>query len=161
MKCPTCETGNLVAAVRDVPYAYKGKKTVVKAVKGRFCDNPKCREVVMDMDESRRTSREMLEFNKRVNAKLTPIDLLAQVRKQLNLTQQEAAKVFGGGPNAFSRYESGKTKPPVALVKLFKVLSTHPELFEEIADDRAKASRGAAIKASKQKRRTPTRSAHA
>ena len=37
-----------------------------------------------------------------------------------------------------SRYESGKTKPPVALVKLFKLLSKHPELFEEIAGDRAK-----------------------
>jgi len=158
MKCPTCETGNLVTAVRDVPYAYKGKKTLIKAVKGRFCDNPRCREVVIETDEARRTSREMLEFNKRVNAKLTPIDLLAQVRGQLQLTQQQAAKVFGGGPNAFSRYESGKTKPPVALVKLFQVLSRHPELFEEIAEDR---NRGSAIAASKRKRRTPTRSAHA
>lgn len=161
MKCPTCETGNLFAAVRDVPYAYKGKKTVIKAVEGRFCDNPKCREVVMDVDESVRTSKEMLAFNKKVNAKLTPIDLLTQVREQLSLTQLEAAKVFGGGSNAFSRYESGKTKPPVALVKLFKVLSKHPELFEEIADDRARASRGPTIAAPKRKRRTPARSAHA
>jgi HTH-type transcriptional regulator/antitoxin MqsA len=159
MKCPACETGNLVAAVRDVPYAYKGKKTVVKAVEGRFCDNPKCREVVMDMDESVRTSKQMLEFNKRVNAKLTPTDLLTQVRAQLKLTQLEAAKAFGGGPNAFSRYESGKTKPPVALVKLFKVLSKHPELFEEIADDPAKARRGSTIAAPKRKRRAPARSA--
>ena len=73
MKCATCETGKLVAAVRDVPYTYKGKKTVIKAVEGRFCDNPKCREVVMDMDESVRTSKEILAFNKKV--KLTPIDL--------------------------------------------------------------------------------------
>ena len=125
MKCPACEIGNLVEAVRDVPYSYKGRKTVLKAVKARFCDNRKCREVVMDKDESARTSREMLEFNKKVNAGLTPIDLLSQVREQLKLTQQQAAKVFGGGPNAFSRYESGKTKPPVALVKLLKVLNKH------------------------------------
>ncbi len=26
--------------------------------------------------------------------------------------------IFGGGVNAFSRYENGKTKPPLALVKL-------------------------------------------
>ena len=163
MKCPTCGIGNLVEGVRNVPYAYKGQKTVLKAVKGRFCDNRKCREVVMDKDESARTSREMLEFNKKVNAELTPIYLLAQVREQLKLTQQQAAKVFGGGPNAFSRYESGKTKPPVALVKLFKVLSKHPDLFEEIAEEGEstavrKASR---IAASKRKRRSPARSAHA
>src|SRR2546423_915611 len=108
MKCPTCEIGKLVAGVHNMPYTYKGEKTVIKAVKGQYCDNPKCREIVMDMGESVRTSREMLEFNKKVNAELTPISLLTEVREQLSLTQQEAAKVFGGGPNAFSRYESGK-----------------------------------------------------
>jgi HTH-type transcriptional regulator / antitoxin MqsA len=163
MKCPTCEIGNLVPGVRDVPYVYKGKKTVIKAVKGKFCDNRKCREVVMDKEESAKTSKEMIEFNKSVNAELTPIDLLSQVREQLNLTQQQAAKVFGGGPNAFSRYESGKTKPPVALVKLFKVLNKHPDLFEEIAEggDRAASRKAFRIAPSKRKRRAPARSAHA
>ena len=163
MKCPTCRIGDLVQGVRDVRYTYKGKKTVLKAVKGRFCDNRKCREVVMDKDESSRTSREMLEFNKKVNAELTPIDLLTQVREQFKLTQQEAAKVFGGGPNAFSRYESGKTKPPVALVKLFKVLNKHPDLFKEIAEagERIRVSKASRMAASKRKRRTLTRSAHA
>jgi len=149
--------------VRDVPYTYKGKRTVIKAVKGRFCDNPKCREVAMDIDESARTSRQMLEFNKKVNAKLTPVSLLREVREQLKLTQQQAAKIFGGGPNAFSRYESGKTRPPVALVKLFAVLNKHPELFDEIAESgkREKASRRLVVAPSKQKRRAPTRSVHA
>ena len=162
MKCPTCEGGNLVRAVRAVPYTYKGRKTLIKAVKGQFCDNPKCREVVMDMGESVRTSREMLEFNKKINAKLTPIDLLTEVRQRFSLTQQEAAKVFGGGPNAFSRYESGKTRPPVALVKLFKVLNSHPELFKEISEagGRASVSTATRVAASKPRRRSPTRSAH-
>lgn len=163
MKCPTCGTGKLVAAVRNVPYTYKGKKTVIRAVRGQFCNNPKCREVVMELGESVRTSKEMLEFNKKVNAELTPIDLLTQVRQRLKLTQQQAAKVFGGGPNAFSRYESGKTKPPVALVKLLKVLNKHPDLFEEIAetDDRVTASRASRLATSRRKRRVSARSARA
>jgi hypothetical protein len=74
----------------------------------------------------------MLAFNKKVNRELTPIDLLANVRERFTLNQQQAAKVFGGGTNAFGRYESGKTKPPVALIKLFKVLDKHPDLFEEV-----------------------------
>ena len=133
MKCPTCGIGNLIAGTRELPYSYKGKSTVIKAVKGKFCNNPKCREVVMDIDESARMSKEMLAFNKKVNRELTPIDLLANVRERFKLNQQQAAKVFGGGTNAFSRYESGKTKPPVALVKLFKVLDKHPDLFKEVA----------------------------
>jgi HTH-type transcriptional regulator/antitoxin MqsA len=34
--------------------------------------------------------------------------------------------------NAFSRYENGKTRPPLALVKLLKVLGKHPELLGEV-----------------------------
>ena len=37
-----------------------------------------------------------------------------------------------GGVNAFSRYENGKTKPPLALAKLRKVLDRPPDLLDEI-----------------------------
>ena len=46
--------------------------------------------------------------------------------------QRQAAAIFGGGPNAFSRYENGKTKPPLALVKLLIVLDRHPNLLNEV-----------------------------
>ncbi len=133
MKCPTCGIGNLAAATRDMPYTYKGKSTIIKTVKGRYCDDPDCGEVVMEMAESVRTTKQMLEFNKKVNAQLAPIDLIAGVRQKFRLTQKQAAEVFGGGTNAFSRYEGGKTKPPLALVKLFGILDKHPNLFEEVA----------------------------
>jgi HTH-type transcriptional regulator/antitoxin MqsA len=59
-------------------------------------------------------------------------EFIASVRKKLALDQREAAEIFGGGVNAFSRYENGKTKPPLALVKLFMVLDRHPGLLAEI-----------------------------
>ncbi|MGH2430592.1 MAG: type II toxin-antitoxin system MqsA family antitoxin [Pseudomonas sp.] len=34
--------------------------------------------------------------------------------------------------HAFSRWENGKMRPPVALIELFKLLDRRPELFEEI-----------------------------
>jgi YgiT-type zinc finger domain-containing protein len=37
-----------------------------------------------------------------------------------------------GDVNAFSRYENGKTKPPLALVKLLKVLERHTDLLDEV-----------------------------
>ncbi|EQD78889.1 transcriptional regulator, XRE family [mine drainage metagenome] len=74
----------------------------------------------------------MLAFNKQVNAAMVNPDFIASVRKKLRLDQQEAAEIFGGGVNAFSRYENGKTKPPLALVKLLKVLERHPDLLAEV-----------------------------
>ena len=74
----------------------------------------------------------MLAFNQQVNASIVDPSFITRVRKKLALDQREAAEIFGGGINAFSRYENGKTKPPLALIKLLKVLDRHPELLDEI-----------------------------
>jgi len=74
----------------------------------------------------------MLAFNKQVNAPIVDPEFIVSVRKKLNLDQREAAELFGGGVNAFSRYENGKTKPPVALVKLLRLLDRHPDLLPEV-----------------------------
>ncbi|TPQ27011.1 type II toxin-antitoxin system MqsA family antitoxin [Methylomonas koyamae] len=130
MKCPSCAVGELVHDTRDVPYTYKGETTVIPGVTGDFC--PACDEVINDAEESKRTMALMLEFNKQVNASIVDPGFIASVRKKLALDQREASEIFGGGINAFSRYENGKTKPPLALVKLLKVLDRHPDLLDEV-----------------------------
>lgn len=130
MKCLECSEADLIADTRDVSYVYKGESTVIENVTGEFC--PACSEAVLDASESQRLSAAMLSFNKQVNAARVNPDFIAQVRKKLVLGQQEAAEIFGGGVNAFSRYETGKTKPPLALVKLLKILDRHPELLDEV-----------------------------
>ena len=130
MKCPNCGAAELVHDTRDMPYTYKGEETIIPAVTGDYC--PACGEAVLDMGESARTSMLMLKFNKQVNAAIVDPAFIAGVRKKLHLDQREAAEIFGGGVNACSRYENGKTKPPLALVKLLKVLDRHPDLLEEI-----------------------------
>lgn len=130
MKCPSCVAAELVFDTRDIPYIYKGESTIIPAVTGEFC--PACDESILAVEESRRTMGLMLEFNKQVNASIVDPDFIANVRKKLALDQREAAEIFGGGVNAFSRYENGKTKPPLALVKLFKLLDRHPDLLNEV-----------------------------
>ena len=130
MKCPSCGAAELVRAIRDLPYTYKGESTLVPGVEGDYC--PGCNEVVLDSEQSRRVSAAMLAFNRQVNASAVDPGFIAEVRKKLALDQREAAEIFGGGVNAFSRYENGKTRPPLALVKLLKLLDRHPELFDEV-----------------------------
>ena len=130
MKCPYCGKAELKKGKRDMPYIYKGEQTLIKAVRGDFC--PACDEVVLDNSESERTSELMLKFNKEVNSAYIDPAFITQVRKKLQLDQREAAEIFGGGINAFSRYENGKTKPPLALLQLLRVLDRYPELLDEI-----------------------------
>lgn len=130
MKCPICAGAELVHDTRDMPYTYKGESTILPAVTGDFC--PACGESVLEMVEAARTSALMREFSKQVNASIVDPGFIITVRKKLNLDQREAAEIFGGGVNAFSRYENGKTKPPLALIKLLKVLDQHPDLLAEV-----------------------------
>lgn len=120
----------LVRDTRDLPYTYKGETTLIPDVTGDFC--PGCEEAVLDMAESARVSAAMLDSNKQVNASIVDPGLITRIRKKLSLDQREAAEIFGGGINAFSRYENGKTRPPLALVKLLKLLDRHPDLLGEV-----------------------------
>lgn len=130
MKCPCCGAAELIHDTRDLPYAYKGETTTIPAVTGDFC--PACGEAVLDPAHGDRYGERVAAFMRQVNAAYVDPAYVAQVRKKLKLDQRQAAEIFGGGVNAFSRYENGKTKPPLALVKLLKVLDRHPELLDEV-----------------------------
>lgn len=129
MNCPECD-GRMVHDKRDMQYAYKGEVTVIAGVEGEYCCD--CDELVLSLDESRRVSAAMMAFNKRVNAALVAPEYITAVRKKLKINRREAGEIFGGGPNAFSRYESGKTNPSIPLVMMLKILDRHPHLWEEV-----------------------------
>jgi HTH-type transcriptional regulator/antitoxin MqsA len=129
MKCPNCGAAELVRDTRDIPFTYKGETTILKTT-GDFC--PACGESIHDAKDSDRVMSEMRAFSRQVNAAIVDPEFIVKVRKKLALDQREAAEIFGGGVNAFSRYENGKTKPPLALVKLLKLLDRYPDLLEEI-----------------------------
>ena len=130
MKCPCCGAAELIHDTRDLPASYKGESGTIPSVTGEYC--PACAEVVLDQVHGDRYSALVGRFQRQVNATYVDPDFVARVRKKLDLGQREAADIFGGGVNAFSRYENGRTKPPLALVKLLKVLDRHPDLLGEV-----------------------------
>ena len=127
-ECLNCGKVILRHAVKDVPYEYKGHATVVPKVAGWHC--PRCHEVEFDSGEGKRFA----EAIKRIAADIDTQEAaeLVRIRKKLKLTQLEAARITGGGPNAFSRYERGKARPLPAVTKLFRLLDRHPELLDEL-----------------------------
>lgn len=56
-------------------------------------------------------------------------------RRKYGLSQQAAAKVFGKGKIAFSRYENEKTFPDDSARKLFQMAMHFPEVLKKLADD--------------------------
>ena len=112
MKSPCCGAAELTQDTRDIPNTYKGETTNIPEGMGEFC--PACGEVVLDRAHGDRYSEIVGMFQPQINGAYVDPAYIARVRKQLDLDQRQAAELFGGGVNAFSRYENGKTKPPLA-----------------------------------------------
>ncbi len=129
MLCPVCGGSKLKHGSHLVPYTYKGRKTVFSLV-GDKC--PMCDEITLDRTECETLDRMMEQFEHSVNADLYDPGFVLAVRKKLGLNQRQAGELFGGGANAFSRYELGKAKPPRALLQLFQLLNNDPSRLQEL-----------------------------
>lgn len=128
MKCPAC--GNAMQhETWDKVVTHQGRSMTVHAVTGHRCQE--CGEAVYD-DES--YDRVVAAGDGLVKAlrKSNPPEVRV-IREKLGLTQAEAGRIFGGGVNAFSRYERGVAKPSAQMRKLLKIAEKHPELVKELA----------------------------
>jgi HTH-type transcriptional regulator/antitoxin MqsA len=126
--CPSCETPDMVFEQRDIPFDYKGERLMVLQVRGWFCTS--CHEAIFDDGEGTRYAAELDRFTKVVDARQR--EELRRIRRKLHLTQRDAARLFGGGVNAFSEYERGVTKPAKATLVLLRILDKHPDLVDEV-----------------------------
>ena len=58
---------------------------------------------------------------------------IIHARKALSLTQEQACRVFGGGRNAFSKYERGEVSQSAAMDKLIRICLNHRDIFHELS----------------------------
>ncbi len=66
-----------------------------------------------------------------VNKEITPEEIRA-IRLDLGLSQAEAGELLGGGPRAFTKYETGVVKPSAAAVTLLRLLESNPDVAAKI-----------------------------
>ena len=64
--CHACGKGELVQDTRDMPYTYKGRKTVLKDISGEWCAS--CGEVFLGKGEIDHFMAAAGAFKKEVNA---------------------------------------------------------------------------------------------
>ena len=126
--CSVCGKGELKLEVRDYVHTYKNDQQVFANLKALYCSA--CAEPVFDAQTSAVYAQHVNAHAVRVNERFVDAQYITTVRRALNLTKLEAGKLFGGGKNAFNRYESGEAAPSIALKLLFRVLEKNPELLE-------------------------------
>src|SRR5438105_3384466 len=76
-----------------------------------------CGEEWVTPEQSKATTDKITAIKRRAQGFLAPQDIKA-LRERHGLTQKQAAIIFGGGDNAFSKYERGEIYPSAAMDKL-------------------------------------------
>lgn len=128
--CPLCGEKSYQHRVKSMTLHYKSQPITVKQP-GYWCSS--CNDGVIGGEDRKATQKELQTQRAKIDGLLPP-DEIKKIREQLNLTQQQAGELFGGGVNAFSRYERGETPVPRALSQIFTLLHAHPELLPELTN---------------------------
>lgn len=128
MRCPICENGNLSSRIGKNTVSYKGQ-THELDLHFSVCDF--CGSEQSDAIQVRDNKRLMLAFKKRVDGLLIGAEVRA-LRLKLNLSQAEASKLFGGGPVAFSKYESDDVMQSEAMDKLLRLAGSMPSTLSHL-----------------------------
>ncbi|MBV8509667.1 MAG: type II toxin-antitoxin system MqsA family antitoxin [Xanthobacteraceae bacterium] len=130
-KCANCEARKGMTHFKNETFTIEdaGTSTTVKGWSGWRCES--CGEVEFDADSARRYAAagdELVLRDRQQQSKE-----IRRIRRKLGLSQLAAARLTGGGHNAFSRYERGEVAPMPAVVNLFRLLDKHPELLKDLA----------------------------
>ena len=113
---------------RTILVSHRGHSTGVKGLAGWRCSS--CGETEFDPKSAQRYAAAGDKLVLRVRA--LERSEIRRIRLKLGLSQVTAAKLTGGGHNAFSRYERGETVAMPAVVNLFRLLDKHPALLKEL-----------------------------
>ena len=130
--CPFCGEGHVTASVQMVEYEYKGHRAELPS-HYKQCDT--CTSDFAGMAESKQNKRIVMAFRKQVDGLLTGDEITA-LRKQYQLTQAQAAKLFGGGPVAFSKYENDDVAQSEAMDTLLRLIRRSPAAFWALVEEK-------------------------
>lgn len=130
-KCPICGEGHVTNHVQQIEHEYKGQKAML-ASHYQECDA--CLSEFAGAREGKLSKRGIMAFRKAVDGLLTGVEI-RDLREKYKLTQTHAAKLFGGGPVAFSKYENDDVVQSESMDTLLRlVLRSEAAFWELVAE---------------------------
>jgi len=127
---PVCPlTGQpMVRDVRPMTITYKGRSATFD-MPGWYCEAS---------DESRHSGEDLKVSDRALNRLKAQVggllepEAVRRIRKRLHLSQKDAGRLIGGGPNAFQKYESGDVVVSHAVTSALILLDRDPSGLEAL-----------------------------
>jgi len=129
--CPLCRKGHWNAhADGEYKFSHGRKSYVVKDQLYALCDYCETRGYLPGQRDLNKKA--IREFQSKLLDYISPSDVLA-VREKYCLTQIEAAKIFGGGKQGFSKWERGTATPSGTTARMLKLALEVPQAMKYLA----------------------------
>ncbi|MEA3643715.1 MAG: type II toxin-antitoxin system MqsA family antitoxin [Lamprobacter sp.] len=161
--CPVCGEGQLTERQERDRVAYQGQEGDIPLAFS-VCDA--CGSEQASPVQLRANKRAMIKFQKQVDG-LLPAEAIDQLLRDWAITQAQAARIFGGGAVAFSKYKHDDVKQSEPMDRLLRVAAAVPEAFAWLArraglSTHAKGAlvRPMVIKLAQPQRPSPTSQSH-
>lgn len=123
--CKNCENETLIEELFEDSIDFRGLLLEVEGLKRVRCE--RCNHV-WEGAEHAAYNKELIRqaYNKKREFVREELGLLSgqeihRILELLDLTQKEASTLFGGGANAFNKYESGEVLQSIAMDRLLRV----------------------------------------
>ena len=128
-QCIVCKSRDIKCPVAIENVLYKGHELQIP-LEYSVCGG--CGREFVPQPQILRGEAAVRDAKKKFDGLLSSEDI-AKARAKLSISQEQASKVFGGGKNAFSKYERGEVSQSVAMDKLIRVCLKHHHVFLELA----------------------------
>ncbi len=128
--CTECGEGRLTPSTWEMDVRHGDRTLRVKDLECYVCDH--CGADPVFTDQIRRNQLRVADAKRQSDGLLTGAEVRS-LREHLGLSQQQAAVIFGGGANAFSKYERGDVSQSVAMDRLLKAAAFVPGVLEFLA----------------------------
>lgn len=123
--CPSCNSPDIRKLVLSDTIDFRGLELDVEDMEVSVCNNCKNRfenthQKAINLQKIK-TSYSLERDRLRKRDGLLSGAEIAEIRNHFELNQREAAIIFGGGSNAFNKYESGEVLQSIAMDRLLRL----------------------------------------
>ncbi|SIO10019.1 transcriptional regulator, XRE family [Rhodovulum sp. ES.010] len=121
----------LVRGIRTVTLTFRSQTETIELPGWYPADDPTADHGIHDAKDMQVSDRAINTMKARAAGLMTPEEI-RKARKRLGLSQREAGRIIGGGPNAFQKYEAGDILVSKAADTALRLLANKPERLSEL-----------------------------
>lgn len=129
-ECNLCGSERVCALSEVQEIRYKSYRLEVELAYS-VCEA--CGREFVTTEQIRKNDHAILAAKRHADGLMSPKEI-RRAREVLGLTQHKAAELFGGGRNAFSKYERGEVAQSGAMDRLIRLCLARPELLLNLAE---------------------------